>query len=115
LGTGTVLQPFTLRFGSVIRLGVTNWLTPDKHLIKGQGVAPDVIVEQSPAVKMIDAITLEELTADELDESEDAQFAEALRLLQAEVTGEDPEEAEMTEDVETTEDGRAPIVTRPEK
>jgi carboxyl-terminal processing protease len=115
LGTGTVLHPFTLSDGSVIRLGVTNWLTPDKHLIKGQGVAPDVVVEQSPAVDMIDAIALEEMTADELNESEDAQFAEARRLLQAEVTGEDPEEAEMTEDVETTEDGRAPIVTRPEK
>lgn len=88
LGTGTVLHPFTLSDGSVIRLGVTNWLTPDKHLIKGKGVTPDVVVEQSPAVDMIDAITLEKMTVDELDASEDEQFAKALRLLQTE-TAED--------------------------
>jgi carboxyl-terminal processing protease len=35
-GTGTVLQPFTLSDGSVLRLGVTNWLTPDENLIKNQ-------------------------------------------------------------------------------
>jgi carboxyl-terminal processing protease len=29
-GTGTVLQPFTLSDGSVLRLGVTNWLTPTR-------------------------------------------------------------------------------------
>ena len=86
LGTGTVLHPFTLSDGSVIRLGVTNWLTPDKRLIKGQGVKPNVVVEQSPAVEMIDAITLEEMTAAELGESEDEQFAKALRLLQMETT-----------------------------
>ena len=102
LGTGTVLHPFTLSDGSVIRLGVTNWLTPDKNLIKGQGVTPDVVVEQSPAVEMIDAIALEEMTAEELAESEDAQFAEALRLLLAETSG-----TEMTE-----EETAPPVVNR---
>lgn len=60
LGTGTVLQPFTLSDGSVLRLGVTNWLTPDKNLIKNQGVAPDSLVEQDPAIRMIDAYQLED-------------------------------------------------------
>jgi carboxyl-terminal processing protease len=63
LGTGTVLQPFTLSDGSVLRLGVTNWLTPDKNLIKNQGVAPDSLVEQDPAIRMIDAFQLEDATA----------------------------------------------------
>lgn len=63
LGTGTVLQPFTLSDGSVLRLGVTNWLTPDKNLIKNQGVTPDSTVEQDPAVRMIDAFQLEEATS----------------------------------------------------
>ena len=59
LGTGTVLQPFNLSDGSVLRLGVTNWLTPDKNLIKGEGVHPDSMVEQDPAVPMMDTYTLE--------------------------------------------------------
>jgi carboxyl-terminal processing protease len=63
LGTGTVLQPFTLSDGSVLRLGVTNWLTPDKNLIKNQGVAPDSLVEQDPAIRMIDTYQLEDATA----------------------------------------------------
>lgn len=63
LGTGTVLQPFTLSDGSVLRLGVTNWLTPDKNLIKNQGVTPDSTVEQDPAVRMVDAFQLEEATS----------------------------------------------------
>ncbi len=82
LGTGTVLQPFTLSDGSVIRLGVTNWLTPDMNLIKGEGVHPNLVVEQGPAVEMIDAILLAELSAEDLAASEDRQFAEALKLLQ---------------------------------
>ena len=60
LGTGTVLQPFTLSDGSVLRLGVTNWLTPEKNLIKNEGVAPDSTVTQDPAIRMIDAYRLEE-------------------------------------------------------
>ena len=60
LGTGTVLQPFTLSDGSVLRLGVTNWLTPEKNLIKGQGVMPNTTVEQDPSVQMIDTFQLED-------------------------------------------------------
>lgn len=63
LGTGTVLQPFTLSDGSVLRLGVTHWLTPNRNLIKGQGIAPDVSVEQDPATPMVDAARLKEAAA----------------------------------------------------
>ena len=59
LGTGTVLQPFNLSDGSVLRLGVTNWLTPDKNLIKDEGVRPDSLVDQDPAVTMMDSYTIE--------------------------------------------------------
>lgn len=78
LGTGTVLQPFRLSDGSVIRLGVTNWLTPEKNLIKGIGVQPDVAIEQSPAVEMIDSIALQDMTRSDLYSHEDRQFASAL-------------------------------------
>ena len=63
LGTGTVLQPFTLSDGSVLRLGVTNWLTPDEHLLKGLGVKPDIEVEQKASVEMVDSYKLEDVAS----------------------------------------------------
>ncbi len=61
-GTGTVLRPFSLSDGSLLRLGVTNWLTPGYSLIKGHGIQPDVKVEQEATVEMISSVLLEELT-----------------------------------------------------
>lgn len=82
LGTGTVLQPFTLSDGSVLRLGVTNWLTPDKNLIKNQGVAPDSLVEQDPAIRMIDTYQLEDAAAlSDILAHGDKQFNQALLQL----------------------------------
>ena len=78
LGTGTVLQPFNLSDGSVIRLGVTNWLTPKKNLIKNEGIKPDIVVEQEVAVEMIDNYTLEEKTLDEITAQGDEQFNQGL-------------------------------------
>ncbi len=82
LGTGTVLQPFTLSDGSLLRLGVTNWLTPKLALIKDQGIHPDVKIEQKPSVKMIDGTALQKMTRDQLLDQEDHQFNSALLLLQ---------------------------------
>lgn len=85
LGTGTVLQPFTLSDGSVLRLGVTNWLTPNKNLIKGEGVAPNSRVEQDPTVRMIDAFELEQsATLSQVLSQGDRQFN--LGLLQLRLT-----------------------------
>lgn len=81
VGTGTVLRPFTLSDGSVLRLGVTNWLTPERHLIKGQGVQPDTLVEQEASVEMISQLLLEELSAREVRLHEDQQFQTALQIL----------------------------------
>jgi len=78
LGTGTVLRPFELSDGSVIRLGVTNWLTPEKNLIKGKGVEPNVAIDQSPSVQMIDSIELQDMTRSELYNHKDHQFSSAL-------------------------------------
>jgi carboxyl-terminal processing protease len=82
LGTGTVLRPYTLSDGSVVRLGVTNWLTPDFELIKNEGVMPDLAVEQAASVEMIDSIMLESLEGAELETHEDRQFGSALLMLQ---------------------------------
>ncbi|MFN8493680.1 MAG: S41 family peptidase [Caldilineaceae bacterium] len=81
LGTGTVLQPFTLSDGSLLRLGVTNWLTPKMHLIKNQGIQPDVKIEQKASVKLIDGTRLQNMTRSQLLEQDDHQFNSALLLL----------------------------------
>lgn len=83
VGTGTVLRPFTLSDGSVLRLGVTNWLTPKRNLIKGQGVQPDTLVEQEASVEMISQLLLEELSDREVRQHEDQQFQTALQILSA--------------------------------
>lgn len=84
-GTGTVLNQFNLSDGSAILLGVTNWLTPQGNLIKGQGIAPDVEVNLDTSVRQINARQLRELTPGEIQESEDIQFLEALNYLLGEL------------------------------
>ena len=43
-GTGTVLGEFELADGSALRVGTTEWLTPDGRRIWHEGIAPDVSV-----------------------------------------------------------------------
>ena len=74
LGTGTVLQPFTLSDGSVVRLGVTNWLTPKQNLIKGKGITPDISLAQDVSVTMVDNYALEDATLSQVLEKGDKQF-----------------------------------------
>lgn len=81
VGTGTVLRPFSLSDGSVLRLGVTNWLTPDNELIKGQGIQPDLSVEQEVSVQLVDPILLGEINAEDVRLQPDQQFQAALSWL----------------------------------
>jgi carboxyl-terminal processing protease len=74
LGTGTVLQSFELSDGSVVRLGVTNWLTPKQNLIKGEGIKPDISLAQPADVTMVDSYALEDATLTEVLELGDKQF-----------------------------------------
>jgi carboxyl-terminal processing protease len=82
VGTGTVLLPFTLSDGSVIRLGVTNWLTPKMRLLKDQGVTPDMLIKQAPEAEKVDAYKLEQAADLESLPATDYQFNSALMLLQ---------------------------------
>ncbi len=81
LGTGTVLQQFTLSNGSVIRLGVTNWLTPQFNLIKNQGIQPNTKITQTATTQLVDAVQLEQLVDIEPWSTADRQFNAALLLL----------------------------------
>jgi carboxyl-terminal processing protease len=85
VGTGTVLIPFTLSDGSLIRLGVTNWLTPNMHLIKGQGIEPDVLLQQEPAVEKITVEQLRRASALSALPQSDQQFNAALMLLRLQI------------------------------
>ncbi len=82
-GTGTVLEPFMLNDGSGIMLGTSQWLTADGRLIRKQGIEPDVMVEMSMGTPMLYPGAVEELTTDELLESEDVQLLKALELMDA--------------------------------
>src|SRR5262249_38953143 len=50
-GTGTVLSSFGLRDGSAMLLGFAYWLTPNGHMIREQGITPDVVVEMPTGVQ----------------------------------------------------------------
>lgn len=81
LGTGTVLRPFQLSDGSVVRLGVTNWLTPDQELIKGEGIKPNITVTQKLSTEMVDGRTIGNLDEETIREQEDKQFNMGLLFL----------------------------------
>lgn len=95
VGTGTVLRPFELSDGSLLRLGVTNWLTPEFRLIKGEGVEPDVEVDQQASVSMVSALTLGDLSPEEVRLHEDRQFQTALIMLRMQLTSTNSGEIEV--------------------
>jgi carboxyl-terminal processing protease len=82
-GTGTVLETFPLADGSALMLGTSQWLTADGRLIRKQGIEPDVIVEIPIGTEWLSPSVLEDLTVEELLESEDARVLKALELLDA--------------------------------
>ena len=90
LGTGTVLQQFTLSNGSVIRLGVTNWLTPQFNLIKNQGIQPNSKITQTATTQLVDAVALEQLGDTKPWSTADRQFNAALLLLRLSTFAEKP-------------------------
>jgi carboxyl-terminal processing protease len=80
-GTATVLRPFDLDSGAQIRLGTTQWLTPDGKVVRGVGITPDEIVmlgnlSDTLTPKMAGALTVEELRA-----SKDSQLVAAYNHL----------------------------------
>lgn len=83
-GTGTVLNEFPLSDGSSILLATEQWLTPDGRVIWREGVVPDETVELSGPVQLVVPETVDDLTADTLAASDDAQVLRALELLQGE-------------------------------
>ncbi|MFN3334226.1 MAG: S41 family peptidase, partial [Caldilinea sp.] len=69
-GKGSVQLPQTLSDGSILRVTIARWFTPDDRTIDGEGLAPDVIVE---------------LTDEDRQAQRDPQLDEAIKLLGGEV------------------------------
>lgn len=80
-GTGTVLRPFQLSDGSTLMLGTSQWLTADGRLIRKQGIEPDIEVELPLGTDLLSPNQVEDLTLEEIQSSDDAQFLKALELL----------------------------------
>lgn len=82
-GTGTVLEPFILDDGSGLMLGTSQWLTANGRLIRKQGIEPDVKVELPIGTDLLYPGIAQNMSAQELLNSPDAQVLKALELLGA--------------------------------
>lgn len=80
-GTATVLRPFSLDSGAEIRLGTTQWLTPDGEEVRGVGIAPDQEVVLANLSDMLTPIAAAKLDTQALLASTDTQLVTALQLL----------------------------------
>jgi carboxyl-terminal processing protease len=83
-GTGTVLEQFPLSDGSVLLLGTAEWLTPDGHFIRQNGIQPNMVVSlksgQSPLSPEIE--NRNHLTYQQILQSGDTQLIRAIQYLQ---------------------------------
>lgn len=81
-GTGTVLNEFRLSDGSVLLLATEEWLTPEGRVIWHQGLKPDILIPLPPPVAPLLPEEEREMTAEDLQASEDVQLLRAIELLQ---------------------------------
>lgn len=82
-GTGTVLRQFSLSDGSALWLATEEWLTPAGRTIWHQGLTPDQVVDLPAGVVPLTPDDLKDMTADQVQASQDAQFLDALAALQS--------------------------------
>jgi carboxyl-terminal processing protease len=82
IGTGTVLEPFVLSDGSVVLLGVEDWLTPSGQKIFNVGITPDTTVALPIAGQPLDPIKLPTMTAAQFNASTDAQLIAGVKAIQ---------------------------------
>ncbi|HEU5228925.1 MAG TPA: S41 family peptidase [Ktedonobacteraceae bacterium] len=82
-GTGTVLQQYPLDDGSAILLGTQEWLTPNGHFIRDQGITPDITVKLAPNAAMLtpNDENTGNMTEQQIIDSGDAQLVAAIKYL----------------------------------
>ena len=80
-GTGTVLQEFSLSDGSALMLAIQEWLTPNGRVIWHKGIAPDQTVTVPATATILAPEAERDLTAAQLQASDDQQLLRALAWL----------------------------------
>jgi carboxyl-terminal processing protease len=81
-GTATVLRTFNLNDGAQVRIGTTQWLTPNGQVVRGKGIAPDETVALAPDVAPLTPARAADLDSQALLSSDDKQLVRALEVLQ---------------------------------
>ena len=74
-------MPYTLSDGSVILLGVVDWLTPKGNRIFGTGIEPDTTVAMPQGALPLDPFYFDTMTGAQIKSSGDAQLLKAIELL----------------------------------
>jgi carboxyl-terminal processing protease len=87
-GTGTVLEEFPLSDGSALLLGTREWLTPDGHFIRNQGITPNMTVTLNANVIPLEPNdeNVGHLTEQQILSSGDTQLAAAIHYLETHST-----------------------------
>ena len=80
-GTGTILTEYPLSDGSAILLGVREWLTPNGHSIRRNGITPDRVVAKPVTTSSVVPLGERSMTPDQLAKSGDTQLLEAIKTL----------------------------------
>ncbi|GAB4126850.1 MAG: S41 family peptidase [Roseiflexaceae bacterium] len=80
-GTATVLRTFRLDNGGELRLGTTQWLTPQGKQVRGSGITPDIVVELPLGKLPLSPREAAALSPADLANSGDTQLLRALELL----------------------------------
>lgn len=82
-GTGTVLQQFTLNDGSALLVGTQEWLTPDGQFIRGNGIQPNMTVQQAKNGTVLTPTIEDEnnMSAQQILQAGDTQLNTAIQYL----------------------------------
>ena len=80
-GTATVLRSYPLDAGAEIRLGTTQWLTPDGKEVRGKGISPDIEVTLRNLSNILIPSAAAKLSQADLLKSTDTQLVRALQEL----------------------------------
>jgi carboxyl-terminal processing protease len=80
-GTGTVLNEFYLSDGSAMMLAIQEWLTPNGQSFWHKGIDPQIQVSLPANVAPLTPTQIKDLTAAQLQSSQDLQLMKAIDLL----------------------------------
>jgi carboxyl-terminal processing protease len=83
-GTGTVMNRFDLSDGSVLWVGVDEWLTPKGKFIRDQGITPNITVKMPTNASILtpNDENVQNMTQQQILTSGDSQLVRAIQYLE---------------------------------